>query len=496
MSGWIAGLVLAGAGAVFLLLVPLSLHRGILLLRSRRDPPLLPPRWAGPLPSVLVQLPMYNEPEVAARAIDAAASLDHPAELLEIQILDDSTDDTPERVRERVDFWRARGVRIIHRRRIHRRGFKAGALAEGLRESTAPFVLILDADFVSPPSLIRDLLPPFSDPGIGMVQGRWDHLNREESVLTRAQGALLDAHFAIEHRGRWAAGLFFNFNGSGGMWRRSCIMDAGGWHEDTLTEDLDLSYRAQLRGWRFAYLDTVGVPGELPPRLGSLEIQQGRWVQGGVQTARKLLPRILRERGLPLRIRGEAALHLLGHGAHPLTVLAGMLVPQALLARGVAGLPSPGGWDAVLALLLFLPLLALPATALRSRGQPWRRVLTDAPAALVVGISLTIPLALAFFRGWRSGPAVFHRTPKEGGGRLPGVRKGIPVREAIVRVLSISVLLPGIPLAVEAGAWGTLAVLFLLLGSWGWGLVGRLREAFGGSRGDPGAVPGAAHPVP
>ena len=229
------------------------------------------------LPRVTVQLPIYNELYVVRRLIRAVAELDYPRDLLEIQVLDDSTDATVDAAREEIDRLRAEGLDIHHIRREGRRGYKAGALDHGLQRATGEFLLIFDADFVPPPDLLRKIVPHFGDPKIGMVQVRWDHLNADYSLLSRIQAISLDGHFVIEHEARSKNGLFFNFNGTAGMWRRTCIETAGGWEHDTLTEDLDLSYRAQLRGWKFRYLQGVTCPAELPIDMRAFKGQQFRW---------------------------------------------------------------------------------------------------------------------------------------------------------------------------------------------------------------------------
>lgn len=340
------GILIAGAVALAGLL-PFAVHRTFLLRASRgaRRPRF--DAWSGPLPRVTVQLPVFNERAVVERLIDAACRLDYPSDLLDIQVLDDSTDDSIEVAAARVAWWHARGVRIEHIRRTRRTGFKAGALQEGVAQSTGEFLLVLDADFVPPIDLVHSLIAPFMDSEVGMVQARWDHLNEEENGLTRAQALLLDGHFFFEQGGRYASERFFNFNGTAGMWRRTCLIDAGGWQSDTLTEDLDLSYRAQMRGWRFEFLGAVGVPAELPSAVSALEVQQKRWAQGGIQTARKVLPDLWRG-PWPLPVKFEGTIHLLGHLAHPLTVLLAILLFPATLARDAIGL---GRWiwlDAVL----------------------------------------------------------------------------------------------------------------------------------------------------
>jgi len=399
--------------AILVLLAPLGAHRlRLLWLRLR-----LPARdesrdWTGDLPVVTVQLPVYNEANVVERLLDAACTLAHPADRLEIQLLDDSDDETAGIAAARVRRWRARGVDVRHIRRSARDGFKAGALAYGLARARGEFLLVLDADFVPAPDLIRRLLGPFTDPGVGAAQAAWDHLEDGGSWLTRAQALFLDAHFAIEHEARHRAGLFFNFNGSAGMWRRDCVIDAGGWSADTLTEDVDLSYRAQLAGWRFAYLDDVRVPAELPGTLRAVEIQQERWTQGGIQSARKLLPAVWRA-PLPVAVKVEATAHLLGHVVHPLTLALG----AALAASGwlgLAGAALPGWVHGVALGMATLPFLLFYGVACRLRRRRAGDSVRRTGDALLLGLGLGVPLTLAVLRGlvgWRTG---FARTPKAG----------------------------------------------------------------------------------
>lgn len=401
------------------LLAPLGAHRLRLLWLRLRSPARRESReWAGDLPIVTVQLPVYNEANVVERLLDAACVLDYPADRLEIQLLDDSDDETTAIAAERVRHWRARGLDVRHIRRQRRDGFKAGALARGLARARGDFLLVLDADFVPPPDLIPRLLGPFVDPEVGAVQAAWAHLDDDSSWLTRAQALFLDAHFAIEHEARYRAGLFFNFNGSAGMWRRACIEGAGGWSADTLTEDVDLSYRAQLAGWRFAYLDDVRVPAELPGSLRAVEIQQERWTQGGIQSARKLLPAMWRA-PLPAAVKIEATAHLVGHVVHPLTLALGVaLAVSGWLGLAGAALP---GWVHGLALAMAtVPFLLFYGVACRLRGRtPWDAVRRTGEA-LLLGLGLGVPLTLAVLRGARGRRTPFARTPKEGFRRRVG----------------------------------------------------------------------------
>lgn len=285
------------------------------------------------LPPVTVQLPVYNEQYVAERLIDSIVNLRYPLERLDIQVLDDSTDETVDIIARRVAYYRERGWNIRHIRRPHRTGFKAGALAYGLTLTEAEFVAIFDADFVPDPDFLLKTLPNFADSGVGIVQTRWEHLNEDFSLLTQLQALGLNAHFTMEQGVRFAADLFANFNGTGGVWRRVAIEEAGGWHADTLTEDLDLSYRAQLKGWKFLYRDDLGSPAELPVAMGAFKSQQYRWMKGGAEVARKLLGQVLATPGLPMGVKFHAAVHLFSSATYILVLVLGALsVPLIALS--------------------------------------------------------------------------------------------------------------------------------------------------------------------
>lgn len=406
-----------GAGFLYLiilgLLVPFGLHRlRLLWLRFATPDPPGPRGWEGPLPPVTIQLPIYNEANVAERLIAAACSQDYPAELLEVQVLDDSDDATAEIAAQATAIWRGRGIAARHVRRGTRAGFKAGALAHGTRLARGEFLLVLDADFVPPSHLIRSLLDSFDAPDVGAVQAAWSHLNAEESWLTRAQALFLDAHFAIEGAARYRSGLFFNFNGSAGMWRRACIEASGGWKSDTLTEDVDLSYRAQLGGWRLVYRDDVHVPAELPRKLEDVELQQERWAQGGIQSALKLLPTVWRS---PLRpaVKLEATAHLLGHAVHPLTLILGtFLGALGYLGAAQEGIPA---WVHSAALgFATAPFLMFYGAAARLRRYPTGSIPRRLVEALLLGLALGIPLTGAVLRGALRVRTPFRRTPKGG----------------------------------------------------------------------------------
>src|SRR5215207_8566702 len=289
-----------------------------LYMKNRgRAPEPLPLPDPSLLPRVTIQLPIFNEMYVADRLIDAVCEMDYPRDLLEIQVLDDSTDETQEIAELAVRRHAAKGLNIAYLHRVDRRGYKAGALEAGLLKASGEFIAIFDADFIPSADFLSRTLPDFTESNIGMVQARWGHINQDYSLLTKIQSILLDAHFVLEHGGRNRAGCFFNFNGTAGVWRRTAIDSAGGWQHDTLTEDLDLSYRAQLAGWRFVYRSDVLTPSELPEDMSAFRAQQFRWAKGTVQTARKLLGRVVSSK-LSLSQRVEACFHMLPHFAYPM----------------------------------------------------------------------------------------------------------------------------------------------------------------------------------
>ena len=290
------------------------------------------PIGEGVPPVVTVQLPLFNEMYVVDRLIRAVAGIRYPKNRLEIQVLDDSTDETTAIARAAVERALEAGldVKLIHRN--ERTGFKAGALQNGLRNAKGEFILILDADFIAPSDILSKSLGHFEDERVGMVQARWGHVNRSYSLLTELQSVMLDGHFIIEHGGRNRSGRFFNFNGTAGVWRKSAILDAGGWEHDTLTEDLDLSYRAQMRGWRFVFIEDLICEGELPVDVSAFKSQQARWAKGSAQVCLKLLPKIMAS-DLPAHIKLEAAFHLTSNLTYPLMVLLSLLMFPALAIR-------------------------------------------------------------------------------------------------------------------------------------------------------------------
>ncbi len=461
----IAQLILGAYALVLLGLAAYSVYRGWLVhLYRRRGPSERPDGWPGPWPTVTVQLPIYNERHVVERLIDAVCALDYPRERLQVQVLDDSDDVTVELARRRVAVHAARGIAIEQVRRERRDGYKAGALAHGLERASGEFLLILDADFVPPRDLLKRLLPRLSDPKVGMVQARWGHLNASASWLTRAQSLLLDGLFLIEHPARAGAGLFINFNGTAGIWRTSCIHDAGGWHADTLTEDLDLSYRAQMRGWRFVYASDITVPAELPQGIRAYKNQQARWAQGAMQTAVKILPSLLRG-PWPWRVKLEAAAHLTSHLAAPLTLALSLLVFPAAIVRFDQGWSLLLLADLVILLCAMGPVYRYCAETLRARGGgAWPAILFYLPVVVALGIGISLNntrAALAGLAGRRS--AEFVRTPKQGAASGVYRARGGPWSTAIEMALAAYVA-GAVGYALLNGIYPSVPFLMLFLG--------------------------------
>ena len=263
------------------------------------------------IPYVTIQLPVYNEMYVMERLLTNIAKLEYPQDKLEIQVLDDSTDESLQSTSKQIAELKKTGLDIVHITRINREGFKAGALKEGLEIAKGEFIAIFDADFLPKPTWLKNTIPYFKNPQIGVVQTRWSHINRDYSILTRIQAFALDAHFTLEQVGRNSKGHFINFNGTAGVWRKECILDAGNWEGDTLTEDLDLSYRAQLKNWKFKFLEEVETPAELPVVISAARTQQFRWNKGGAENFRKMAGRVLKSKDIPLKTKIHGMLHLL-----------------------------------------------------------------------------------------------------------------------------------------------------------------------------------------
>ena len=415
---WYQNLLIGSYLAVLLCLAVFGFHRTMLVVlyfRHKKNRPEPKARYApDDLPRVTVQLPLFNEMYVAERLLHATAKLDYPQDKLEIQVLDDSTDETQGICRRKVDQLSREGFNVHYVHRMDRTGYKAGALENGLKTATGELVLVFDADFLPAPDMLSESVHYFTDPEVGMVQARWGHVNRDYSKLTEVEAIMLDGHFVIEHTARQRSGRFFNFNGTAGIWRVETIADSGGWQHDTLTEDMDLSYRAQLKGWQFIYLYDLISPAELPVEMNSFKSQQFRWAKGSIQVARKLLPTVLRS-DVSWRVKIEAFFHLCNNFAYPLLLLLSLLLLPNLLVR------TSHGWHEVL--LIDLPLffgttmsvISFYIVAQREVSpKNWKDRLKFLPLMLAVGIGLCISQTRAVVEALIGRETEFVRTPKHG----------------------------------------------------------------------------------
>lgn len=380
----------------------------------------------GSLPTVTVQLPIYNERFVVERLLRAVGAFDYPRDRLDVQVLDDSTDDTSAIISRVVGELAAGGLDIVQVRRSHRSGYKAGALRDGMASARGELIAIFDADFVPQADFLRRMVPLFGSERTGLVQARWGHLNRDHSALTRAQALAIDGHFGIEQSGRCWAGWLLNFNGTAGVWRRRAIEEAGGWQADTLTEDLDLSYRAQLAGWRIEYAFDVEVPAEIPADIAAFKSQQRRWAKGSIQTARKLLPRVM-SAPLPLATRIQAVLHLTHYLVHPLMLTVAALAAPILLGWQGVPIPRPVFWT--LAALLLVGTTGpsmLYITGQRALRRDWKRHVMSLPVLMLLGTGIAVSNTRAVLEALAGVPSGFVRTPKasfiDGGPRPTGAR--------------------------------------------------------------------------
>jgi cellulose synthase/poly-beta-1,6-N-acetylglucosamine synthase-like glycosyltransferase len=422
----ISSLVIGTYLVILLALAAYGFHRSSLVwffyrYRDKRPRPL---GMFADLPGVTVQLPLFNEMYVVERLLDAVAGIRYPRDRFQIQVLDDSTDETQEICKRKIVELAARfpdlDIEYVHR--VDRSGFKAGALENGLNTAKGEFILIFDADFLPLPDVLERSIHYFLDPKVAVVQCRWEHVNRDFSALTEVQALMLDGHFIMEHAGRNWSGRFFNFNGTAGMWRRSAIADAGGWQHDTLTEDMDLSYRAQLRGWKFIYVPEITAPAELPVEMSAFKSQQFRWAKGSVQVARKLLPTILRSNATFAQ-KSEAFFHLTNNLAYPLLVVLSLLLLPNLALR------SHHGWREVLIIdlpLFFGTTLSIASFYLASQREialmrnPGARpkfqwaALKRLPLVMSIGIGLCINQTRAVLEALAGRETEFVRTPKHG----------------------------------------------------------------------------------
>jgi cellulose synthase/poly-beta-1,6-N-acetylglucosamine synthase-like glycosyltransferase len=407
---------------ILAMLAVYGLHRShlVLLLRKYRSKIAAPPapiaKDASPtaLPHVTVQLPLFNEPDVVEQLLEAVARLEYPREKLEIQVLDDSTDDTRELARAKVESLARRGIDAVYIHRHDRTGFKAGALDYGQRMAKGELIAVFDADFIPQPDFLRAVVPHFEDAKIGCVQARWGHMNRDHSLLTKIESLMLDGHHMVENCARYGSDRFFNFSGTGGIWRREAIAAAGGWQHDTLTEDLDLSYRAQLAGFKFVYRVDHVTPAELPEEMEAFRAQQFRWAKGTVQTARKLLGRVWARKDLAFNVRSEAIFHMTPHFAYPFMLLLSVFLLPMLIVMPAS--------DPRTLLLVDVPLMlgssgsvvAFYVTADLAQGRSALGALVKLPALMALGCGMSPYLTKAVLQGMGGATGEFVRTPKKG----------------------------------------------------------------------------------
>jgi cellulose synthase/poly-beta-1,6-N-acetylglucosamine synthase-like glycosyltransferase len=400
---------------VLILLASYGAHRYVLVYlyyKNKKNHTTEPQARFDDLPRVTVQLPIFNEQYVVDRLLDSICKLDYPREKLDIQLLDDSTDETVEVARGLVERYAAMGYPVTYHHRTNREGFKAGALAEGVKSAKGEFVAIFDADFVPPEDFLMKVIHHFTNPKVGMVQTRWTHINRNYSFLTEVEAIMLDGHFVLEHSGRARSDVFFNFNGTAGMWRRQAIEEAGGWQHDTLTEDTDLSYRAQLKGWKFVYLQDVECPAELPVEMTAFKTQQARWAKGLIQTSKKILPQVLKS-DVPRHVKLEAWFHLTANLSYPLMIVLSVLLLPAMIIRFYQG------WFQML--YIDLPLFMASTFSISSFylvsqkelfPRTWPRAFLYLPFLMALGIGLTITNTRAVLEALVGKQTAFARTPK------------------------------------------------------------------------------------
>lgn len=400
---------------VLVLLASYGAHRYVLVYlyyKNKKNRTTEPAARFADLPRITVQLPIFNEQFVVERLLDAVCRLNYPLEKLDIQVLDDSTDETVAVARGLVNHYAAQGFTVSYHHRSNREGFKAGALTEGLKTAQGEFVAIFDADFVPPEDFLQRVIHHFTDPKIGMVQTRWTHINRNYSFLTEVEAILLDGHFVLEHSGRARSNVFFNFNGTAGMWRRCAIDEAGGWQHDTLTEDTDLSYRAQLKGWKFIYLQDVECPAELPVEMTAFKTQQARWAKGLIQTSKKILPQVLKS-DQRFHVKLEAWYHLTANLSYPLMIVLSVLLLPAMIIRFYQG------WFQMLYIdlpLFMASTFSISSFYLVSQRElfpgKWFRALIYLPFLMALGIGLTVTNTRAVLEALLGKKSDFARTPK------------------------------------------------------------------------------------
>ncbi len=380
--------------------------------KYRKNLPTTAPQQYERLPAVTIQLPLYNERFVVERLLEEIVKVEYPRELLQIQVLDDSTDETHPYTERLCNEYKAAGFPIEYKHRTNRHGYKAGALQEGLETATGEFIAIFDADFLPPTDFLTRTVHFFTDPGVGVVQTRWSYLNKEFNILTQVEAMLLDGHFVLEHGARCGSGLFFNFNGTAGILRRTMIDDAGGWQHETLTEDSDLSYRAQLNGWRFVYVPALDCPSELPVDTYGFQVQQARWAKGLTQVAKKLLPRICKA-DLPLRVKVEAFMHLTPNISYPLMIIVSMLMLPVMIIRFYMGVFQMVLIDLPLIVASFWSISAFYLYAQRELyPKTWWKSIAFLPMLMAAGVALTVSNSKGVIEAFLGIKTSFARTPK------------------------------------------------------------------------------------
>lgn len=432
------------------------------------------------MPKVTIQLPLFNEYNVIERLIKSVCEINYPTDKLEIQVLDDSTDETVELASSLVAEYTKKGFNIHYIHRINREGFKAGALKAGLALAEGEFVAVFDADFVPNTDFLLKTVPHFNNPKVGMVQTRWEHLNEEFSFLTRAQALALDGHFVLEQQVRNKAGFFINFNGTAGIWRKSCIIDAGNWHADTLTEDLDLSYRAQLKNWKFVFLNDVTSPAELPEDINALKTQQFRWTKGAVETAKKMLPHVFKS-DLPLKVKLECFVHLTSNIVYPfIMVVAALNIPIVIFKNTI------GGFDEYYNLMSVFVVASVSTFLFYTYAQKaihldWRRRLLLFPVFLAGSMGLAVNNSKAVIEALINRKTGFTRTPKSGDAKTANQRKYMQKKISSTVFLELFMTLYFIiGIGISAYFLEIAAIPFQLLFLMGFGTVGylSLRHAF------------------
>jgi cellulose synthase/poly-beta-1,6-N-acetylglucosamine synthase-like glycosyltransferase len=484
--------ILASYFFVLVILAVYGWHRYYvvyLYMKHKHEVP-VPKAHFDDLPVVTIQLPLFNEMYVVDRLVDAVAAIDYPREKLEIQVLDDSTDETCAIAENAVRRHAAEGLDIKYIHRTDRSGYKAGALDAAMKVARGNFIAIFDADFIPRPDFLRATVHHFTDDKVAMVQTRWGHLNEDYSLLTKIQAILLDAHFVLEHGSRNRGGCFFNFNGTAGIWRREAIVDGGGWQHDTLTEDLDLSYRTQLKGWQFVFLPGHVAPAELPVEMNAFKSQQHRWAKGSIQTFLKLMPRILQS-DQPFKVKAEAFFHLSANFNYPLMCVLSVLMAPSMVIR------YNMGWYEML--LIDIPLFFAATASVANfymvcqrelYPRTWTERLKYLPFLMSIGIGLAVNNTRAVIEALMHKQSEFARTPKyriEGGGNGPssGEWMAKKYRQAVVVQPLVELALglyftATLVYALANGIYGT--VPFLMLFQVGFLYTGLLSlvQQFGG----------------